>query len=55
MNKCKAVRCVGHTARARKKRNAITAFVGKPPLKTSLRSPRHRWENGIKISFKETV
>jgi hypothetical protein len=35
------------------KRNAYKIMVGKPEGKTPLRRPRSRWEDNIKINFKE--
>jgi hypothetical protein len=39
----------------REKVNAYTALVGNPYVKTSLRRPRCRWKNDIKMSFEEIV
>jgi hypothetical protein len=36
-----------------KVRNAYTVLAGKPQGKRSLRKPRHRWVNSIKMDVKE--
>jgi hypothetical protein len=35
------------------KRNAYRILVGKPEGKRQLGRPRHRWENNIKMNFRE--
>jgi hypothetical protein len=34
-------------------RNVFRVLVGKPEGKTPLGSPRHRWEDGIKMDLRE--
>jgi hypothetical protein len=41
-----------HVARMGKKRNAYRILVGKPEGKRSLRRPRHRWVDNIKINLR---
>jgi hypothetical protein len=36
-------------------RNVYRVLVGKPKGKRPLERPRHRWEDGIKMDFRETV
>jgi hypothetical protein len=37
------------------KRNSYRVLVGQPKGKRPLCRPRHRWENNIKIDFREMV
>jgi hypothetical protein len=37
------------------KRTAYSILVAKPERKRHLRRPRHRWEDNIKIDFREIV
>jgi hypothetical protein len=45
---------VGHVAHMGKMRNAYKTLVGKREGKKSLRRPRHRWKDNIKMDLKET-
>jgi hypothetical protein len=36
-------------------RNVYRVLVGKPEGKGPIGRPRHRWEDGIKLDFRETV
>jgi hypothetical protein len=47
------IRWAGHVARMGEKRNAYRILVGKPEGKRSLRRPRHRWVDNIKIDIRE--
>jgi hypothetical protein len=42
-----------HVARMRGKRNAYRLLVGKPEGKRSLRRPRRRWTDNIKLDLLE--
>jgi hypothetical protein len=42
----------GHVARVGKRGGAYRAMVGKPEGTRPLGSPRHRWEDNIKIELK---
>jgi hypothetical protein len=55
MIKSRRMRWVGHVARLGAKRNAYLCeiVVGKPEGKRSLRRPRRRWEENIKIDLRE--
>jgi hypothetical protein len=46
-------RRAGHVAHMRERRNACRVLVGKPKGKRPLRRPRHRWEDNIKMDFRE--
>jgi hypothetical protein len=35
------------------KRNSCRIFVGKPEVKRPLGRPRHRWQNNIKVDFRQ--
>jgi hypothetical protein len=48
------MRWVGHVACTGQKKNAHEGLVGKCEGKRPLRRPRHKWEDDIKIHFKET-
>ena len=43
----------GHVARMRQWRGAYRVLVGKPEGKRPLGSPRHRWEDNIKMGLQE--
>ena len=43
----------GHVARMEQSRNADSVLVGKPERKRPLGRPRGRWENNIKMDFRE--
>jgi hypothetical protein len=47
------MRWAGHVARIGEGRNMYRVLVGKPEGKSPLESPRHRWENGIKMDLRE--
>jgi ribosome biogenesis protein Nip4 len=44
---------VGHVARMEEMRSSNTILVRKPEGKTPLRRPRRRWEDNIKLHFRE--
>jgi hypothetical protein len=46
-------RWVGHVARMGEKRNAYRILVGKSEVKGTLRRPRRRSEDNIKMEFRE--
>jgi hypothetical protein len=52
MFKSRRLRCEGHIACIREKRNACMILVAKPEGKRPLRRSRHRWEN-IKMDLRE--
>jgi hypothetical protein len=43
----------GHVARMAEGRNAYRVLVGKPEGKKPLLRPRRRWEDGVKMDFRE--
>jgi hypothetical protein len=45
---------VGHVVCMGNMSNAYKFFAGKPDGKRPLRRPRHRWENNIRMDFRET-
>jgi hypothetical protein len=49
--KSKKLRWTGHVARMGETRGAYRALVGKPEERRSLRRPRRRWEDNIKIDL----
>jgi hypothetical protein len=49
--KSKTVRWAEHAARMGKKKGACRVFVGKSGGKLSLGSPRHKWEDNIKMNL----
>ena len=49
----KSRRLVGHGARMEEGRSAFKILTGKPTGKGPLERPRCRWENNIRIDFKE--
>jgi hypothetical protein len=53
MIKSRRMKWTGHIARMGAKRNAYRILVGKPDGKRSLKRPRHRWVDNIKIDFRE--
>jgi hypothetical protein len=53
MIKSRRMRWVGHVVHMGEMRNVYNTLVGKPEGKTSLRRPRHRWEDNIKINLME--
>jgi hypothetical protein len=46
-------RWTGHVARMGERRGAYRALVGKPGGRRSLRRPRRRWEDNIKMDIRE--
>jgi len=44
---------VGHVAHMEEVRNAYSILVGEPEGKRPLGRPRHRWEDNIRMDFKE--
>jgi 3-oxoacyl-ACP reductase-like protein len=44
---------VGHLARVGERRSAYRVLVGKPEGKRPLGSPRHKWEDNIKVDLQE--
>jgi len=44
---------MGHTAQMEGMKNAYKMFLGKPEGKRLHGSPRHTWENDIKVYLKE--
>jgi hypothetical protein len=52
--KSKRMRWAGHVARMGEGRNVYRVLVRKPKGKRPLERPRRRWENGIKMYFRET-
>jgi hypothetical protein len=44
-----------HVARIGEKRNTYRVFLGEPEGKRSLRRPRRRWKDNIKVDFREIV
>jgi hypothetical protein len=53
MIKSRRMRRAGQVARMREKRNACRILVGKPEGKRTLRRPRRRWVDNIKIDLRE--
>jgi hypothetical protein len=51
--KSRRMRWAGHVARMRDGRGVYRVLVGRPEGKRPLRRPRHRWEDNIKMDFKE--
>jgi hypothetical protein len=51
--KSRRLRWTGHVARMRKRIVAYSVLVGKPEGKRSLGRPKHRWEDNIKVYFRE--
>jgi hypothetical protein len=47
------MRLAGHVARMGEGRNVYRVLVGKPEGKRLLERPRRRWEDGIKMAFRE--
>jgi hypothetical protein len=47
------MRWAGHVARRGEERNAYRILVGKPEGKRPLGRPRRRWEDNIKMDFRE--
>jgi hypothetical protein len=53
MIKSRTMSLAGHVARMGEKRNAYRILVGKPEGKRSLRRPRRRWVDNIKMDLRE--
>ena len=53
VTKSRRMRWTGHVARMRESRCAYRVLVGKPERNRTLRRPRPRWENNIKIDLQE--
>ena len=51
--KSRRLRWAGHVAHMEQSRNAYRVLVGKPESKRSVGRPRHRWEDNIKMDFRE--
>jgi hypothetical protein len=51
--KSRRLRGAGHVARMGAGRNVYRVLEGKPEGKRPLGSPRHRWEDGIKMDLRE--
>jgi hypothetical protein len=51
--KSRRMRWAGHVARMGEGRNVYRVLVGKPEGKRPLGRPRLRWEDGIKMEFRE--
>jgi hypothetical protein len=51
--KLRRFRWAGHVARMGERRDAYRALVGKPEGREPLGRPRRKWENNIKIDFRE--
>ena len=51
--KSRRLRWAGHVARMEQFRSAYRVLVGKPESKRPLGRPRRRWEDNIKIDFRE--
>jgi hypothetical protein len=47
------MRWAGHVAYMGKERKVYKVLVGKPKGKRPLGRPRHRWEDGISMDFRE--
>jgi hypothetical protein len=53
VRKSNRMRWAGNVARMVEKRGVYRVLVGKPDGKRSLRRPRNRWEDNIKMDIKE--
>jgi hypothetical protein len=53
MIKSRRIKWVGHIARMGEKRNACRVLVGRPDGKKPLGRHRCRWENNIKMDFRQ--
>jgi hypothetical protein len=53
MIKSRRMKWTGHLAKTRAKWNAYKTFVGKPEEKRPLGRPERRWEDNIKMDFRE--
>jgi hypothetical protein len=53
MTKSRRMRLAGHVARTGEGRGVHRGLVGRPEGKRSLRRPRRRWEDNIKLNRRE--
>jgi hypothetical protein len=53
--KLRRIRWVGHVARMGEERGVYRVLIGRSERKRPLGRPRHRWENNIKMDFREIV
>jgi len=53
VNKSKILRWAGHVARMEEGRSAFKILTGKPTGKRPLGRPRRRWEDDLRMDFKE--
>jgi hypothetical protein len=53
--KSRRMRWAGHVARMGEGRGVYRVLVGRPKGKRPLGRPRHRWEDNIKMEFREIV
>jgi len=51
--KSRRMRCTGHVARLGERRGVCRVLVGKPEGKRPPGSPRHRWEDNMKVDLQE--
>jgi hypothetical protein len=51
--KSRRMRWPGHVAHMGEERNVYRVLMGKPEGKRPLGSPRHRWEDGIRMDLRE--
>jgi hypothetical protein len=51
--KSRRMRWAGHVASMGEERNVYRVLMGKPEGKRPLGRPRHRWEDGIRMDFRE--
>ena len=51
--KSRRLRWTGHVARMEEGRSALKILTGKPTGKRPLGSPRHTWEDNIRMDLKE--
>jgi hypothetical protein len=52
--KSRRMRWVGHVACMGEGKKVCKVLVGKPEVKSALRRPRCRWEDGIRMDLRET-
>jgi hypothetical protein len=53
VTKLRRARWAGHAARMRVGRGVYRVLIGRPEGKRPLGRPRHRWEDKIKLDFRE--
>jgi hypothetical protein len=51
--KLRRMNWAGHVARMGEERKLCKVWVGKPEGKRSLRNPRRKWEDGIRMGLRE--